>query len=252
MNKVKVYVYLKQKIHKKVSAKDGATIVFALTIFLIAALIGTSLVTISVSSVKLSGKQRKDEQAYLMASSTARLIEKEISKRTIIITKDVNSNKEIIKVVKESNPNESQNQNEESPAQGTQTEGQSAEYSESKDPISKALVNVLKGVSEQALDLNLTADADIEDYINYYAKIVIKKSAADYSFDCTYNIYQVGDATNEAKYTSTVHYYGYESEAKINVINDEDTEPQLAKEIKKCYWSLFRDERKSSTDSENG
>ena len=69
MNKVKVYVYLKQKIHKKVSAKDGATIVFAMTIFLIAALIGTSLVTISVSSVKLSGKQRKDEQAYLMASS---------------------------------------------------------------------------------------------------------------------------------------------------------------------------------------
>lgn len=226
--------------------------VFAMTIFLIAALIGASLVTISVSSVKLSGKQRKDEQAYLMASSTARLIEKEISKRTIIITKDVTTDEETINVVIGGNPNASQDQSEGNSEEGTQSGGQSEEYSESTDPISKALVNVLKGVSEQTLDLNLTADADIEDYINYYAKIIIKKQSADYSFDCTYSIYQVGDATNEAKYTSTVHYYGYESEAEVKTINPEGTEPQIAKEIKKCYWSLFSDERNLGQDGENG
>ena len=72
-------------VFKKLKTNTGATIVFALAIFLVAVVIGVSLLTISVSSARSSASQLKDEQAYLAVSSAARLFQKNIEGKTITL-----------------------------------------------------------------------------------------------------------------------------------------------------------------------
>lgn len=60
-------------IKRKLSSNSGASIVFALAIFLISTIISLTLITISVTSAKTSSIQLEDEQAYLAVSSAARL-----------------------------------------------------------------------------------------------------------------------------------------------------------------------------------
>ncbi len=67
-----------EKFRKKIESQNGATIVFALAVFLVAVIISFSLVTISSTAIKTSGKQLKDEQAYLAVSSAARMIQKQL------------------------------------------------------------------------------------------------------------------------------------------------------------------------------
>ena len=251
---------------KKLKSNSGATIVFALTVFMIAAIISTTIILISESSAKLSGKERQDEQAYLAVSSAARLMEKEISSRTVTIT----TSKDVEEESAEGNVTGDDTEG------GTDSEiivsiagAETPITSFENDPVSELLIDILSDMinvtgSDRPKSITIKLP-DETDYIGYTVVASITtgnktvqaegelgdaaSSDDSNTFICTYEAFKFEDEEFEdCVYSTSVSYYGYITKAEIKEISiDEGT--GTVKTINKAHWSIMNNESQSSSQN---
>ena len=74
------------KVYKRLNSNRGATIIFAIAILLVAAVISLAIIAISLTSAQSSAHVLEDEQGYLAVSSAARILEKEIASKRVFVT----------------------------------------------------------------------------------------------------------------------------------------------------------------------
>ena len=189
---------------KKLKSNRGATIIFAMAIFLVAAIISASLVTVSLSATKSSASQLEDEQAYLAVSSAARIFQKEVEGKNVVLTKVGETITSSISGVAESAKSE---------------------------PINNALILIASGT----VPTKITVTSPTQ--VGYDVDIVFTVNA-DKSFDATFSSYKKGKAGEKA-YTSAMHFNSFVGESTIYNVDG-----SKAKELTKVRWSIYGEDTK--------
>lgn len=71
---------------EKLHSRRGASLIYALLLFLVASMVSVLVLSASVTAVKRLNDDRKQEQEYLLLSSAARLIKKHMESSMVTIT----------------------------------------------------------------------------------------------------------------------------------------------------------------------
>ncbi|MBE5859340.1 MAG: hypothetical protein E7301_04350 [Butyrivibrio sp.] len=199
---------------KKLKSNRGATIIFAMAIFLVAVVISVSLITVSLTATKSSASQLEDEQAYLAVASAARIFQKEVEGKNVVLTKVGETITSSISGVSESAKSE---------------------------PINNALITIAGGNDPTKITVSsptqLGYDVDITFKVDDYSFDATFKRD-DYSFDAIFSAYKK-DKPGQKFYTSTMHFHSFVGAATIY-----DVDGNPAKELTKVRWSIYGEDTK--------
>jgi hypothetical protein len=146
----------------------------------------------------------EDEQAYLAVSSAARIFQKEVEGKKIILTKVGETTTTSISGVAE------------------------AAHSE---PINSALISIAGGT--EPAKITVTSPENMK----YLVDISFKVKTEDKSFDVYFKAYD--DNPNKPLYETTMHFNSYLGEATIYNV---DGSP--AKKLTKVRWSVYGEDTK--------
>ena len=211
---------------KKLKSNRGATMIFAMAVFLVAIVISVSLISVSMSATKTSASVLEDEQAYLAVSSAARILQDEIETKGIIQTDwkaDYGGQSNGYRSTKLTD-------NMTDPATVTVLSGDELPLGE---PVSRFLIGILRGTSPEKITVvspdDLGCDVEIEFTV-----------AADRSFKAILNAYDKFDVVrSEPLYTTSLFFYAYVGSAEVKGLPEGATEKILVKEVTKARWSVY-------------
>ena len=194
---------------KKLKSNRGATIIFAMAIFLVAVVISASLVTVSLTATKSSASQLEDEQAYLAVASAARIFQKKVEGKNVIITKEGATTTASIDGVTENNP----------------------------DPIDSTLIFIAgldpTGNVPDPENIIVTSPAELS-----YDVVISMKVKNDYSFDAIFTSYKKGKPDKKI-YSATMHFNAFVGAGSIKDING-----TAVKNVTKVRWSIYGEDTK--------
>lgn len=213
-------------IKRKLSSKSGASIVFALAIFLVSTIISLALISISLTSAKSSAMQLEDEQAYLAVSSAARLLQKQMSTSCAEVTYDGDG------------------------VGGYVATPSSYEYKKVKGTgtVPTAIQNLMQHVitSNADADLTITPADTLEDKmgkvtITIKPQILKNAGSGSETFNFPYNSFKAelkSDDTKKQKYNTTMYFYVYASTEVTNTVNADGKTVPL-KKVVTFTWDVY-------------
>ena len=222
---------------KKLKSNRGATMIFAMAMFLVAIVISVSLISVSMSATKTAASVLEDEQAYLAVSSAARILQDEIESKDIIQTDWKESFDGHASGYRSTKITDKTTE----PETITTYEGEGLP---SGEPVSKMLIGVLRGTAPEKITVISPDDLECD------VEIVISVKA-DKSLKAVLNAYDKNDAEKlKPLYTTSLVFYSYIGTAEVKGLPEGATEMIVVKEVTKARWSIYGESIKRGVGNE--